>query len=114
VWREEVFNQCWWLSLATSPGSKLLYHLTACATSTFAAAWEPARAQFPKLYAFCGGVACVIATTSTVETDFSRLRFAKTNYRSKLTCFSIEASMQTSDLVAIACKMAMPIDFLCW
>jgi hypothetical protein len=114
AWREEVFNQCRRLSLATSPWSKLLDHLTACATSTFAAARELARAQFPQLYAFCGGVACVMATTSSVESDFSRLRFAKTDYRNKLTGPAMERSMQASDPIAIARKMVVPIDFPGW
>jgi hypothetical protein len=89
-----MFNQYQWLSLATSPGFKLLDHLAASATSTFPAAREPARAQFQQLYAFCGGVACVMATTSSVESDFSCLRFAKTDYRrSKLTCTAMEVAM---------------------
>jgi hypothetical protein len=46
-----------------------------------------------------------------VDSDFSRLRFAKTDYRSKLTCLAMEGSMRASDLIAIARKMAVPIDF---
>jgi hypothetical protein len=87
--------------------------MSTTATYTFAAAWELARAQLPYLYAFCGGVVWVTATTSSVESDFSRLRFAKSDYRSNITCFNMEGSVQASDLISIARKIAVPTDFPC-
>jgi hypothetical protein len=51
------------------------------------------------------------STTSSVASDFSRLRFAKTDYRGKLTCLALEGSMQACDLIAIARKLAVPIDY---
>jgi hypothetical protein len=55
--------------------------------------------------------ACVMATSSSVKSDFSRLRFAKTDYRSKMECLALEWFMQARDLIAIARKVAVPIDF---
>jgi hypothetical protein len=52
-----------------------------------------------------------MATSSSVKSDFSRLRFAKTDYRSKMECLALEWFMQASDLIAIARKVAVPIDF---
>jgi hypothetical protein len=50
-------------------------------------------------------------TTSSLVCDFFRLRFAQTDYRCKLT---FQASMQASDLITSAHKMAVPIDFPRW
>jgi hypothetical protein len=52
--------------------------------------------------------------TSSVEFDLSRLRSAKTHYRSKLACLDMEVYMQARDLIAIGRKIAVPIDFSPW
>jgi hypothetical protein len=85
----------------------------ACVTSTLASKWEPAHAQFPPFNALCG-VACVMANTSSVESVFSRLRFANIDNRSKLTCLAMEVTMQVGDIIAIARKIAVPIELPRW
>jgi hypothetical protein len=71
-------------------------------------------AQFPQLFSFSGCVASVMATTSSVESNFSHLRYAKTDNWSNLTCIVMEGYMQASDLIAIAREMAVPIAFHRW
>lgn len=45
---------------------------------------------FPNLRDFCGGIATAFPGTSTVESDFSVVKFEKDEYRSALTDFSLE------------------------
>jgi hypothetical protein len=55
-----------------------------------------------------------MANTSSVESVFSRLRFANIDNRSKLTCLAMEVTMQVGDIIAIARKIAVPIDLPRW
>jgi hypothetical protein len=52
---------------------------------------------------------CVV--TAAVESDFSSLRRAKTDYRGNLSCMALEGAMQASDLLMIADKVSAPFSF---
>jgi hypothetical protein len=56
-------------------------------------------------------IACVLLTTSAVESDFSRFRGAKTDYRTNLSCLALEGVTQESDLKLIAGKVDLPFQF---
>jgi hypothetical protein len=56
-------------------------------------------------------LACDLPTTSAVESDFSRRRGAKTDYRTNLSCQVFEGVMQASDLMLIADKVDVPFKF---
>ena len=67
--------------------------LRACSSlSIFDDAWElPClRGRFKKLLEFCGGLATVLPSTASVESDFSLLKFRKTVFSRSLTDFSME------------------------
>jgi hypothetical protein len=55
-----------------------------------------------------------MATTSSAESDFSRLHLAKTDFRSKLICLAMKEFIQAGVIIAIARKIAVPFDFLGW
>jgi hypothetical protein len=59
--------------------------------------WELVRERYPELFAFYGRLASALPTTACVEADFSRLRGTKPDYRSNLSCLSLEEVMQATD-----------------
>jgi hypothetical protein len=73
--------------------------------------WEPVRDRYKALLEFCAIIACVLQTTSAVESDFSRLRGTKTDYRTNLSCLALEGELQASDLMLIASKVDLPFKF---
>jgi hypothetical protein len=50
-------------------------------------------------------------TTTAVESDFSRLRCVKTDYRGNLSCLALEGTMQASYLLMVAHKVSVPFCF---
>jgi hypothetical protein len=50
-------------------------------------------------------------TTSAVELDFPRLRGAKPDYRTNLSCLALEDVMQASDFMLIAGKVDLTFKF---
>ena len=61
------------------------------ANSSFEECWSPLGHQYNGLKTFCGGIASVMATTSTVEADFSLINWVKDPNSQSLTDFSLEA-----------------------
>ncbi len=62
-----------------------------CGAATgFKEGWLLTGGRFPELQDFCGGLATVFPGTATVESDFSVLKYAKNDYRTALTDFSLE------------------------
>ena len=57
---------------------------------SFEAAWEPIQGRFPLLNDFVGGLATVFPGTSSVESDFSILKWSKDEFSMALTDFSLE------------------------
>ena len=57
---------------------------------SFDEAWSTIRIQYPYLCTFFGGLASVFPGTSTVESDFSIIRYEKDDHRTSLTNFSLE------------------------
>jgi hypothetical protein len=64
------------------------------ASSDFEKGWGNLGVRFPNLHEFCGGIATVFPGTSTVESDFSILRWEKSNFRKSLSDFGLEAIIQ--------------------
>ncbi|KAH6577118.1 hypothetical protein BASA50_010582 [Batrachochytrium salamandrivorans] len=56
----------------------------------FKEAWSLTNGRFPMLSLFCGGLASAFPNISTVESDFSLLRYEKDNTRKCLTDFSLD------------------------
>ncbi|KAH9244819.1 hypothetical protein BASA81_017759 [Batrachochytrium salamandrivorans] len=56
----------------------------------FKKAWSLTNGRFPMLSLFCGGLASAFPNTSTVESDFSLLRYEKDDTRKCLTDFSLD------------------------
>jgi hAT family C-terminal dimerisation region len=81
------------------------------AALSFSEAWHHEASRFPNLLNFCGGIACMMATTAAVESDFSRLRGAKNEYRSSLSCTALEGIMQATELIRIQTIVTLPFDF---
>ena len=56
----------------------------------FEAAWKPFQSRFPMLTQFLGGLGTVFPGTSSVEADFSLLKWSKDDFSAALTDFSLE------------------------
>ncbi|KAI9914734.1 hypothetical protein PsorP6_007279 [Peronosclerospora sorghi] len=66
--------------------------LDSCDTSTsFEQGWDYVQQRFGYLERFFGGLATAFPGTSTVESDFSLVRWEKDNFRTALTDFSLES-----------------------
>jgi hypothetical protein len=52
-----------------------------------------ARTRVPLLYEFFGGLATIFPGTATVEADFSDLKWAKNEYSTSMSDFSLEAKL---------------------
>ena len=61
--------------------------------ASFRQAWDFVKGRFNRLETFCGGLATVFPGTSTVESDFSIVKWEKDDCRSGLTDFSLEGIM---------------------
>jgi hypothetical protein len=99
------------LRSTTGEGSELRASLGARSLGSFVEYWEPVSDRYKELFEFCGMIACVLPTTSAVESDFSRLRGAKTDYRANLLCQALDGVMQARDLMLIAGKVDVPFKF---
>jgi hypothetical protein len=62
--------------------------------SSFRDGWSLIRSRSPNLMEFCGVLATIFPGTSTVESDFSVLRWGKDNFCKGLSDFSLEGVMQ--------------------
>jgi hypothetical protein len=58
--------------------------------STFKDGWSLLGRRFPNLMEFCGVIATLFPWTSTVESDFSILRWEKDAFRKSLSDFGLE------------------------
>ncbi|CAN5966279.1 unnamed protein product [Sphagnum jensenii] len=63
--------------------------------SSFRDGWSLIGSIFPNLMEFCGVLATIFLGTSTVESDFSVLRWEKDNFRKSLSDFGLEGVMQS-------------------
>lgn len=71
--------------------------LDACDRSTsFEDGWKLAQDRFLTLREFCGGLATAFPGTSTVESDFSIVKWEKDNSRVSLTDFSLEGILHAN------------------
>ncbi|GIQ88525.1 hypothetical protein KIPB_010795, partial [Kipferlia bialata] len=57
---------------------------------TFEESWRPLGESFPLLNTFCSGLATVMPTTSLVESDFSRINYARDSTASRLLTIPLE------------------------
>ncbi len=62
--------------------------------SSFKDGWSLIESRFPNLMEFCGVLATIFPSTSTIESDFSILRLEKDNFRKSLSDFGLEGVMQ--------------------
>ena len=62
----------------------------------FTKSWNAAGVgdMYPLLRQFAGGIACPFATTATCESDFSKVRREKDDWRSNLQNFALEGCLQ--------------------
>ena len=60
----------------------------------FNAVWKPIRGLYPNLFNFSGGFATCFASTATVESDFSLIKYEKTDQRQRLTSLSLQGILQ--------------------
>ena len=71
-------------------------------TSSFNEAWGVVRKDgFQNLAEFCGVIASLFPGTSTVESDFSVLRWEKDDFRKNLSDFGLEAVLQAKQHLMI-------------
>jgi hypothetical protein len=73
--------------LRTELAAKAAKHTSA---NGFDGCWGPLRDEFPTLRLFACGLASVFPGSSTVESDFSTLKFNKSDNRSSLADLSVE------------------------
>jgi hypothetical protein len=64
-------------------------------TTMFNKAWDDLKGRFLTLRSFCGGLATAFANTTSVESDFSILKWEKDEHRSSMTNLSLEGIFQT-------------------
>ena len=68
---------------------------TCSGTTSFEKGWGLLGNRLPALMEFCGGIATVFPGTSTVESDFSVLRWEKNSFRKSLSDFGLEGVLQS-------------------
>ena len=84
------------LKLAYEGEDPLKDSLDACNWSTtFESGWALLRNRFPSLESFCGGIATAFPGTSTVESDFSVVKWEKDPTRLSLSDFSLEGILHS-------------------
>jgi len=69
--------------------------------SAFKDGWSLLGRQFPNLMEFCGVIATLFPGTSTVESDFSILRWEKDAFRKSLSNFGLEGVLQAKQWMFI-------------
>ena len=67
---------------------------TLCNRSNFQDGWRLLSTRLPNLMEFCGAIATLFPGTSTVESDFSILRWEKDCFRKGLSDFGLEGVLQ--------------------
>ena len=70
-------------------------------SSSFKDGWSLLGARFPYLMEYCGVVAALFHGTSTVEFDFSILRWEKDLFHKHLSDFGLEEVMQAKHFLFI-------------
>jgi hypothetical protein len=65
---------------------------------SFERAWSGLHGRWTMLARFCGGLATVFNGTATVESDFSNVKYQKTDNRKLLTDFSLEVILHSKQL----------------
>jgi len=61
---------------------------------SFACSWGKPSVAYPLLSMYCAGLATVLPSTHTVESDFSVLKFTKSDSRRSLSNYAMEGQMQ--------------------
>ena len=90
---ETQFQQ---LATLVARDEKLREQFAACGnTTTFKEAWELVGGRYDDLRDFCGGLSTAFPSTSTVESDFSLVKWEKDEYRTSLTDLSLEGILHT-------------------
>ena len=69
--------------------------------SSFKEGWSLLGSRLPNLMEYCGVVATLFPGTSTVESDFSILRWEKDCFRNGLSDFGLEGVLQTKQYLFI-------------
>jgi hypothetical protein len=69
--------------------------------SSFQDGWSLLGARLPNLMEYCGVVATLFPGTSTVESDFSVLRWEKDRFRNGLSDFGLEGVLQAKQFLFI-------------
>ncbi|KAH9562545.1 hypothetical protein CY35_05G077800 [Sphagnum magellanicum] len=69
--------------------------------SSFKDGWSLLGAQFPSLLEYCGVVATLFPGTSTIESDFSILRWENDLFRKRLSNFGLKGVMQAKQFLFI-------------
>ena len=69
--------------------------------TTFEQAWDCAPGRFAHLRAFCGGLATVFANTTSVESDFSILKWELDEFRTSMMHLSLEGVFQAKQRVLL-------------
>ncbi|CAK9208550.1 unnamed protein product [Sphagnum troendelagicum] len=62
--------------------------------TTFNDTWECVLGRFKHLHSFCGGLATILANTTSVESDFSVLKWEMDDNHTALTHLSLEGIFQ--------------------
>jgi hypothetical protein len=70
-------------------------------TTSFESAWDCAPGRFAHLRAFCGGLATVFANTTSVESDFSMLKWEMDEFLTSLMHLSLEGVFQSKQMVPL-------------
>jgi hypothetical protein len=70
-------------------------------SSSFKDGWSLLGARFPNLMEYCGVVETLFPGTSTVESDFSMMRWEKDLFRKRLSNFGLEGVMQAKQFLFI-------------
>jgi hypothetical protein len=70
-------------------------------SSSFKDGWSLLGARFLNLMEYCGVVATFFSGTSTVEFDFSIMRWEKDLFRKRLSNFGLEGVMQAKQFLFI-------------
>ena len=75
--------------------------------TTFDEGWKHVHGRFEYLKKFCGGLATAFPGTSTVESDFSIVKWEKDDCRVALTDFSLEGILHTKQFDKL-CSIIVP------
>ncbi len=98
--QQELFN-----TYKKEPGSKPLIDKQDH-TTFFNTGWDDMKGRFEHLRMFCGGLANVFANTTSVELDFSILKWGKYDFRQSLMNLTLEGIFQAKQRHVV---MGIPI-----